>query len=92
MITIDGVSKVFIVRHDGHSMHFEGYSSFEDAAIQLLFTDSWKPGWEDRLDKFKVALERRVAQHLHEHVFDVDVVEGDEVVGKACACGALREE
>lgn len=89
----DGVNKVWVLRTHAprEGMDFEGFSSLEDAALQLLFMDSWKPGWEERIQKFRAALDRRYADAIHEHDW-VDAVEGPEVVGKVCStCGAVQE-
>jgi len=90
----DGVNTVWIVRHGmgGKGLDFEGFKTLDEAAMQLLFMDSWKPGWEERIQKFKEALDKRYAEAIHEHDW-VDAVEGDNVVGKVCStCGAPRED
>ncbi len=88
----DGVSKYFIVYSDGRAMHFDGFKTLEDLAQQALFMETWKPGWEDRIAKFKADLDARIERDTHEHDW-VESVEGDEVVGKHCeTCGAVYEE
>lgn len=83
---IDGVNKVFVVRHDGHSMHFEGHKTLNDAAMQLLRTDSWKPDWTERMEAFRKEFEHLVKYHDHDHVFKRGAC--DEPV---CECGAVGE-
>ena len=89
---VDGVHKYFIVYSDGGSMHFNGFKTLEDLAQQALFMEKWKPGWEERIAKFKADLDKRIERDTHEHDW-VESVEGDEVVGMHCStCDALYEE
>lgn len=88
---VDGAHKYFIVYHDAGTMHFEGYATLNDLALQAMFNECWKPDWEERVAKFKADLEERYLKHTHEHEW-VDSVEGDNVVGKHCAtCGEPME-
>jgi len=87
----DGVSKYFIVYHDGGSMHFDGFKTLNDLALQALFNESWRPGWDERIVKFKADLDARIERDNHEHEW-VDSVDGPDMVGKHCAtCGEEKD-
>jgi hypothetical protein len=54
---VDGVSKFFIVYHDGGAMHMEGFTTTEDMAIAALCIHSWRGNWVERAEAFKSRLE-----------------------------------
>lgn len=41
MNAIDGVSKVFLVKHELNAMHFEGFNSEREMVEQLLYRADW---------------------------------------------------
>jgi hypothetical protein len=83
---IDGVSKVFIVRHEGGSMHFDGHDTLNEAALHLLRMDSYKPDWAQRMEEFRKAFEHVVKYHNHDCVW-----KPDSCGAAICECGAYAE-
>lgn len=84
---IDGVNKVFILRHDSGAMHLEGFKTLNELAAHALRMDSWKPDWEQRMREFRATFEHIAKYHNHDHTW----TEGGH--GEAvCECGAVADE
>lgn len=83
----DGVNNVFIVRHDGGAMNFDGYQTLNEAAAALLRMDCWKPDWEQRMQEFRATFEHIAKYHMHDHVW-----QPDDIGAAVCECGARHDE
>lgn len=91
----DGVSKFFLVYHDMGSMNFHGERTLNDVAALAMRTASYREGYRERLVQHIADMKNLLVTYdfkmSHEHEWE-DSVAGDEIVGKHCSCGAIKDE
>lgn len=72
-----------------------GEKTLDGLALHAMRMESHRPGYRERLLAHITDIGALLATYdfemSHEHVWE-DSVEGDEVIGKHCSCGATQED
>lgn len=69
MSMIDGVNKVFLVKHDSNSMHFEGFKDERALVEQKMYSAGWGASGYSAEDQIKwlKSLRGRINACIREH-------------------------